>query len=47
MKINDFFIIIFQKKKYIYIYVFWKGDKMKGCNMDALQSGRNRCTAKI
>ena len=28
------------------ILIFWKGNKMKGGNKDALQSGRDRCTAK-
>ena len=42
-------IIFFEKlflEKTENINVFWNGNKMKGSNKDALQSGRDRYTAK-
>ena len=45
MNTVDFFL-----KNYLLIkgkiYFFWKGSKMKGGNKDALQSGRDRYSAK-
>ena len=41
---NFFEKLCFEKRENI--NVFWKGNKKKGGNKDALQSGRNRYIAK-
>ena len=41
---NFFEKICFEKRENI--NVFWKGNKMKGGNQDALQSDKDRYTAK-
>ena len=46
MNTKEFFRKIMFRKKKENINVFWKGNKMKGGNKDALQSGRDRQTAK-
>ena len=43
MNTNDFFLCFEKRENF---NVFWKGNKMKGGNNDALLSGRDRHTAK-
>ena len=46
MNNNDFFLKKYVLEKEIILMFFWKVNKMKGCNNDALLSGRDRHTAK-
>ena len=45
MNTNDFFLKNYVLKKRENFNVFWKGNKMKSGNNDALLSGRDRHTA--
>ena len=46
MNTNDFFLKNYVLKKRENFNVFWKGNKMKSGNNDALLSGRDRHTVK-